>query len=102
MDECAKLTDADLVRAVRFLAERARHNEIRLLAHLSEFDARRLCLKKAIVLFSSTAPGHWASMSMSPIAESERRELFADIRRQKPRWKEGKSASPHWSCSLRG
>jgi len=44
MDECAKLNDEDLVRAVKFLAERARHNEIRLLAHLSEFDSRRLCL----------------------------------------------------------
>jgi len=46
MDECARLTDADLVRAVRFLAEHARHNEIRLLNHLSEFDARRLCLEE--------------------------------------------------------
>ncbi len=46
MDECARLSDADLVRAVRFLADRARHNEIRLLAHLAEFDSRRLCLEE--------------------------------------------------------
>lgn len=46
MDEVAKLSDADLVRAVRFLADRSRHNEIRLLAHLSEFDSRRLCLEE--------------------------------------------------------
>lgn len=46
MDECARLNDADLVRAVKFLAEHARHNEIRLLIHLSEFDSRRLCLEE--------------------------------------------------------
>ncbi|MCM2305169.1 MAG: HNH endonuclease [Elusimicrobia bacterium] len=46
MDECAGLTDADLIRAVKFLAEHARRNEMRLLIHLSEFDARRLCLEE--------------------------------------------------------
>lgn len=46
MDECARLNDEDLVRAVKFLAEHARHNEIRLLIHLSEFDSRRLCLEE--------------------------------------------------------
>lgn len=46
MDECARLKDEDLVRAVKFLAEHARHNEIRLLIHLSEFDSRRLCLEE--------------------------------------------------------
>ena len=46
MDECAKLKDEDLVRAVKFLAEHARHNEMRLLVHLSELDSRRLCLEE--------------------------------------------------------
>lgn len=46
MDECAKLKDDDLVRAVKFLAEHARRNEMRLLIHLSEFDSRRLCLEE--------------------------------------------------------
>lgn len=46
MDQCACLKDADLVRAVKFLAEHARHNELRLLSHLAEFDARRLCLEE--------------------------------------------------------
>ena len=45
MAECKALSDADLVLAVKFLAERARHNEIRLLAHLAEFDSRRLCVE---------------------------------------------------------
>ncbi len=43
--ECKALSDTDLVCALKFLAERARHNEIRLLAHLSEFDSRRLCVE---------------------------------------------------------
>lgn len=46
MDACARLKDEDLVREVKFLAEHARHNEIRLLVHLSEFDSRRLCLEE--------------------------------------------------------
>lgn len=46
LDECAKLSDEELVRSVKFLAERARHNELRLLVHLSEFDSRRLCLEQ--------------------------------------------------------
>jgi len=46
MDDCAKLKDEDLVRQVKFLAEHARHNEMRLLIHLSEFDSRRLCLEE--------------------------------------------------------
>jgi 5-methylcytosine-specific restriction endonuclease McrA len=46
LSECVQLNDADLIRETRFLAERARHNEIRLLAHLAEFDARRLCLEE--------------------------------------------------------
>ena len=45
MEECARLSDGDLIKAVRFLADRARHNELRLLAHLAEFDNRRLCLE---------------------------------------------------------
>lgn len=44
--ECERLGDADLVREVRFLADRARHNEFRLLTCLSEFDSRRLCLEE--------------------------------------------------------
>lgn len=42
--ECEALSDADLIRELRFLADRARHNEIRLLTHIAEFDARRLCM----------------------------------------------------------
>jgi hypothetical protein len=45
MDQCASLKDDDLARTVKFLAEHARRNEFRLLAHLAEFDARRLCLE---------------------------------------------------------
>lgn len=41
-----RLTDVDLVRETKFLAERARHNELRLLSHLAEFDARRLCIEE--------------------------------------------------------
>ncbi len=43
---CEGLKDADLIRETKFLAERARHNEMRLLEHLAEFDARRLCLEE--------------------------------------------------------
>ncbi|MBI4062253.1 MAG: hypothetical protein HY403_12590 [Elusimicrobia bacterium] len=43
---CEKLSDADLVRETKFLAERTRRNEVRLLEHLAEFDARRLCLEE--------------------------------------------------------
>lgn len=46
MDECARLKDDELVRTVKFLAEHARRNELRLLVHLSEFDSRRLCLEE--------------------------------------------------------
>lgn len=46
MAECAKLSDADLIRELRFLAERGRRHEIRTLAHIAEFDARRLCLEE--------------------------------------------------------
>ena len=43
---CEGLKDADLIRETKFLAERSRHNEMRLLEHLAEFDARRLCLEE--------------------------------------------------------
>ena len=46
LSECEHLNDADLVRETRFLADRARHNEVQLLGHLAEFDARRLCLEE--------------------------------------------------------
>lgn len=46
MDDCARLKDDDLVREIKFLAEHARRGEVRLLAHLSEFDSRRLCLEE--------------------------------------------------------
>ena len=46
LTESSRLSDEELIRAVKFLAERSRHNEIRLLAHLSEFDSRRLCLEQ--------------------------------------------------------
>ncbi|MDD5304642.1 MAG: hypothetical protein PHS14_16225 [Elusimicrobia bacterium] len=46
LSECEALSDADLIRETRFLADRARHNEFRLLSHLAEFDARRLCLEE--------------------------------------------------------
>lgn len=44
--ECEKMTDKELVCSIRFLADRSRHNELRLLAHLAEFDSRRLCLEE--------------------------------------------------------
>lgn len=44
--ECEKLSDKDLVMTVRFLADHSRHSEVRLLAHLAEFDSRRLCLEQ--------------------------------------------------------
>lgn len=44
--ECERLSDAELIRAVKFLADRTRHGEFRLLAHIAEFDARRLCLEE--------------------------------------------------------
>jgi hypothetical protein len=44
--ECERLSDAEVVQGIRFLADRARHNEIRLLSHLAEFDSRRLCLEE--------------------------------------------------------
>jgi len=46
MTACAGLKDADLIRETKFLADHARHNEMRLLDHLAEFDARRLCLEE--------------------------------------------------------
>lgn len=44
--DCERLTDTDLVRETKFLADHSRRNEIRLLEHLAEFDARRLCLEE--------------------------------------------------------
>ncbi len=44
--DCSALSDADLLRETRYLAERARHNEIHLLSHLAELDSRRLCLEE--------------------------------------------------------
>ncbi len=44
--DCERLTDAELVRETKFLADRTRYNEVRLLEHLAEFDARRLCLEE--------------------------------------------------------
>lgn len=44
MAECEKMSDKELVCSIRFLSERARHNELRLLSHLAVFDSRRLCL----------------------------------------------------------
>lgn len=43
---CEGLKDADLIRETKFLAERSRHNEMRLLEHLAEFDTRRLCIEE--------------------------------------------------------
>ena len=43
---CERLSDADLVRETKFLADRSRRGEISLLEHLAEFDARRLCLEE--------------------------------------------------------
>lgn len=43
---CEKLTDAELVRETKFLADRSRHGEVQLLEHLAEFDARRLCIEE--------------------------------------------------------
>ena len=46
LTSCEALKDADLIRETKFLADHARHNEMRLLEHLAEFDARRLCLEE--------------------------------------------------------
>ena len=46
LSECERLTDTELVRETKFLAEHSRRNELRLLEHLAEFDARRLCLEE--------------------------------------------------------
>lgn len=46
LSECERLTDAELVRETKFLADHSRRNELRLLEHLAEFDARRLCLEE--------------------------------------------------------
>jgi|CXWL01.1.fsa_nt_gi hypothetical protein len=46
MAECEKLSDEELVRELKFLADRARHNEVRLIAHMSVFDSRRLCVEE--------------------------------------------------------
>lgn len=43
---CERLSDAELVRETKFLADRSRHSEIKLLEHLAEFDARRLCIEE--------------------------------------------------------
>ncbi len=43
---CEKLCDADLIRETKFLADHSRRNEVHLLEHLAEFDARRLCLEE--------------------------------------------------------
>lgn len=43
---CERLSDAELVRETKFLADRSRHSEIQLLEHLAEFDARRLCIEE--------------------------------------------------------
>jgi len=43
---CERLSDSDLVREVKYLAEHSRRNELHLLAHLAEFDSRRLCLEE--------------------------------------------------------
>lgn len=43
---CEKLSDAELVRETKFLADRSRHSELQLLEHLAEFDARRLCIEE--------------------------------------------------------
>lgn len=46
MSACERLTDTELVRETKFLADHNRRNEIQLLEHLAEFDARRLCLEE--------------------------------------------------------
>lgn len=43
--ECERLSDAEVGLGLRFLAESSKRNEVRLLAHLAEFDSRRLCLE---------------------------------------------------------
>ena len=45
MAESVRLSDECLTSEVRFLAERARHNEIQLLTRLAVFDSRRLCVE---------------------------------------------------------
>jgi 5-methylcytosine-specific restriction endonuclease McrA len=47
IEECRGLTDADLVKALGFLAHHEKRAVARLLAHLNEFDKRQLCVKVA-------------------------------------------------------
>ena len=46
LEECQKLKDEELEAALKFLAEREKHNLAKLLAHLAEYDRRQLCVKR--------------------------------------------------------
>lgn len=45
IEDCRELSDADLARDLRFLAQRDCHGLAKLLAHLAEFDRRQLCVE---------------------------------------------------------
>jgi hypothetical protein len=46
MDQCRDLKDDELEAALKFLAEREKHNLAKLLAHMAEYDRRQLCVKR--------------------------------------------------------
>jgi len=53
IDDCRRLSDADLSRDLHFLAQRDRHCLAKLLVHLAEYDRRQLCVKETgISLFT--------------------------------------------------
>lgn len=46
IEKCRELSDAELIKDLKFLAEREKRNLANLLAHLAEFDKRRLAQKE--------------------------------------------------------
>lgn len=52
IEDCRELSDADLTRDLRFLAQRDHHCLAKLLAHLAEFDRRQLCAEQSGSLFN--------------------------------------------------
>jgi hypothetical protein len=46
LEECAALNDDELEAALKFHAEREKHNLAKLLAHMAEYDRRQLCAKR--------------------------------------------------------
>jgi hypothetical protein len=46
IEDCRALTDADLTRDMKFIAQRDRHCLAKSLVHLAEFDRRQLCVRE--------------------------------------------------------